>query len=318
MGRLRARNSKRRALSRRVGPREGRSRNHLRAEPRRMGERGARDPSRRRRDGADLPGEHGSASSLRCEAFRRARPFRRHEGAPREGGRDHRRIRQRRAVRPPRRFARSGCGDRGSSRSGPRCAVGSGSRRALRHVDESARHRRCRRRRVAFRGSHGERRFGRRRHDALHERHDRPSEGRPAHPRQRRRQRGGLARRQCAAPDRGNGRLALAPHEPRLRFRRSLPRQHARFHELRERAPQSARGASRRATRRLHERPRILGETGEDVRRTRRTLARSHGRPPRVLPLRGRGPLARREGVLPLVRAPHHRGLRPHRSARPR
>ena len=56
----------------------GRPRRHLRAEPRRVGGGGARDPGRRRRDGAGLPGEHGRAGRVRRRALRRHGRLRRH------------------------------------------------------------------------------------------------------------------------------------------------------------------------------------------------------------------------------------------------
>ena len=58
-----------------------RTRVRLRAQPRRVDERGARDPGGGRRDGARLRVEHGGAGGLRRGALGRARRLRRHGAA---------------------------------------------------------------------------------------------------------------------------------------------------------------------------------------------------------------------------------------------
>ncbi len=324
-------------LPRRGGPRAGRPRRRLRAEPRRVDERGARDAGRRGRDGPRLRREHAGAGGVRDPAQRRQGGLRRHAGAARPPLRGVGVARRRRAHRAARRRSRRGGRPRQAARRRQGRAGLRRGRAQARALVARARHRRR-----AGPGGAGrvraddERRLARSaRGDALHERHLRQPQGRAAHPPQRGRQRARLARLQRAPGRRGRGGPALAADEPHLRLRRGLPRQHARLHELPRRAARGGGPAARGPPQRLHERALRVGEarrqghgrvfpsrrTPGSVLRRREAEGRApgdHRRPPQVLPLRRRGAEAGGEGALPPRRYPRHRGLRPHRRPRRR
>ncbi len=141
--------------------------------------------------------------------------------------------------------------------------------------------------------------------DALHERHQRPAQGRPAHPPQRGCQRRGLAALQRASDRRGRGRSLVAALQPHLRLRRGLPRQHPGLDELHGRPAAGHGRAARRAAARVHERAERVGEAGDpgdaegDAGRPAEGAPRADGRAPPLLPVGRGGAQAGGEGALP-------------------
>ena len=172
-----------------TGHQERRPRRDLRAEPRRVGERRARDPGGGRRDGPDLPGVDPGAGRLRRLAQRREGDLRRHAGAARPPPRRVELARQRRPHRAARRRARCGARARVAAREGrQRAGVRGGGCQA--HHARPARAPSAplatARIPLAFERTMDAHLARSASADALHERHLGQPEGRPAHAPQRR------------------------------------------------------------------------------------------------------------------------------------
>ena len=160
------------------------------------------------------------------------------------------------------------------------------------------------------------------RDDALHERHQRQPQGRPAHAPQRRASTASTGSK-CNAPllHEGDVDLLWLPMSHIFGFGEACLGNTLGFTTYMVRPARRARAAARGAAERLHERARASGRSSPRPRwpstdhrgAPREARARSPGGQPPLLPLGRRGPQARGEGVPLRARRPHHRGLRPHR-----